>query len=471
VAKFPLLCALALLLTAAAAGQQPLATSPTPQALEPGVIVPKVISATQLEQSYALYVPSKYSADKKWPIVYVFDPAARGSMPLELMKDAAERYGYIVVGSNNSRNGSWKLETDAAQTMYKDTHERLSIDDRRIYFAGFSGGARVASQLAQRCKCAAGVLLNGAGFSTGLGPSAEAIFPVFAAVGTFDFNYGELMELDAKLETLQFPHWLRRFEGPHEWAPKQVMDEAFAWFQLLAMRTGLTPRDDAFVAAQLAEAAERVRGLEQSGDSYTAWTECHQAMETFDKLADTAALQTRANILAKEKSVQEGPKHQKQLFEEQQRLQAPISSGFAALLQSDLNRDETRHNVEMQIVDLRDRAAHEKRPEKLLVEKRALAGILVEAMETGNQQLEAKELSHAQDFFELASDADPDSIWALTYLAAARAMSGNRKGTFEALRRAKEKTKDLAAFLGWMKNEPSFEKLRDTPQFQALLVP
>jgi len=468
VAKLRLLCALTLL-AAAAAGQLAAAPSQAPQALQPGVLVAKVISATQPEQSYALYLPSNYSPEKKWPVVYVFDPGARGSVPLELMKDAAERYGYILACSNNSRNGAWKMEMDAAQAVFKDTHDRLAIDNRRVYFAGLSGGARVASQIAQLCKCAAGVLLNGAGFSNGTTPSSEAIFPVFAAVGNYDFNYGELIALDARLEALQFPHWLRRFEGPHEWAPANVMLEAFAWFRLLAMKAGSEPRDNSFATAQSAEAMQRAQTLEQSGDLYAAWTEYLQASETFRNFADASPMEERSNALGKEKAVREGAKREKQEIEEQQRLQGPISAGLGALQGNDLDRSEARHTIELLITELRSNADHEKRPEKLRVEKRALAGILVEAVETGSQQLEAKEYSRAQDYFELAVNADPGSVWALGSLAVARALSGNRKGALEALRRAKDRTKDPTAFTTWLKSEAAFEKLKDSPAFQALL--
>jgi dienelactone hydrolase len=135
--------------------------------LQPGTILPKITTLDHADQSYALYLPSNYAPDKRWPIVYAFDPAARGAMPVELMKSAAEKYGYILAGSDNSRNGSWTLEAEAAQAMFQDTRARLFIDDRRIYFAGFSGGARVSAALAQRCKCAAGIILTGAGFQPG----------------------------------------------------------------------------------------------------------------------------------------------------------------------------------------------------------------------------------------------------------------------------------------------------------------
>ena len=112
-----------------------------------GVVIPKVVTIAKPDQSYALYLPTSYSLAKRRPIVYVFDPGARGSTPVELMKDAAERYGYIVVGSNNSRNGSWPIESEAAQVMFQDTHGRFPIDPRRVYLFGHSGGAGFALQM------------------------------------------------------------------------------------------------------------------------------------------------------------------------------------------------------------------------------------------------------------------------------------------------------------------------------------
>ncbi len=224
-----------LVLVVPAAAQQVPATGENPRVFPRGTIVPKVVTNAKPDQSYALYLPTSYSVKKRFPIIYAFDPGARGKVPVELMKDAAERYGYIVLGSNNSRNGSWKIEAEAAEAMLQDTQDRLAIDRRRAYFAGFSGGARVAARLAQLCKCAAGVLLNGAGFQPEVSGSPAERFAVFAAVGTFDFNYGEVVRADEELEKLGYAHFLRRFEGPHQWAPSNVMEEALAWFRLQAI--------------------------------------------------------------------------------------------------------------------------------------------------------------------------------------------------------------------------------------------
>ena len=385
------------------------------------------------------------------------------------MKEAAERYGYILVGSNNSRNGSWKTEADAAQAIVQDTHARLAVDDRRVYFAGFSGGARVAARIAQLCKCAAGVLLNGAGFQPEASASHDGPFVVFAAVGTYDFNYGELVRVDEDLEKLGYAHFLRRFDGPHQWAPASAMDEALAWFRLQAMKSGRESRDDSFIALQAAGETERARTLDRSGDLYAAWKEYRQAVEMLAELADNSALRARAGVLEKDKAVRDGAKREKQEFEEQKELSREISSGLSALHENQANRAETRSTVEQQLIALRSRVEHEKREEKLRVLKRSLAGLVVQAMEMGMERLDQKDASRAKNYFELASAADPDSMWALSNMAVARAMDGDRKGALESLRHAKLKTKAPSQFVEWLKEEPAFTKLRDISEFKAIL--
>jgi tetratricopeptide (TPR) repeat protein len=279
-----------------------------------------------------------------------------------------------------------------------------------------------------------------------------------------------MVQLDEKLQGLGFPHFLRTFEGLHQWAPALVMDEALAWFRLLAMKDGREPRDGVFAAAQASQAAERARALEQSGDHYAAWKEYRQAEQTFERLTDNATLHTRAAALEKEKAVREGAKREEREFAEQRELTADILAGLAALGQIAVDRSEVRLQVEQQILGFHGRVEHEKHAEKLRVLKRALADIFAQAMETGEQRLEAKEPARAQDYFQLACDAQPDSLWALSDLAVAKAGDGNRKGAIETLRQAREKTKDFARFSEWLKEEPAFASWRNTPDFRALLV-
>ena len=147
-----------------------------------GQIIERVICPGEPAQSYALYLPSNYSPERTWPVLYAFDPQARGRISVERFKEAAEKYGWILVGSNNSRNGPMKVAFDASRAIWKDTHERLAIDEQQTYFTGFSGGARVAITIASACHdCVAGVIVSGAGFPPEIKPSAATHFALFGS--------------------------------------------------------------------------------------------------------------------------------------------------------------------------------------------------------------------------------------------------------------------------------------------------
>lgn len=205
-----------------------------------GKILNEVKCASDPSQSYALYLPSNYSADRTWPLILAFAPMAHGRFPVERLHEAAEKYGYIVAGSNNSRNGDWKSSLAAIRAMPADVTARFSVDTKRVYTAGFSGGARVAMHVAESSGKIAGVIACSAGFPDGHAHKS-ALFPIYATVGTEDFNYLEMRELDRTLTT---PHRLVIFEGTHDWLPASLGDDALAWLEFQTVNSGLRPRDD-----------------------------------------------------------------------------------------------------------------------------------------------------------------------------------------------------------------------------------
>jgi hypothetical protein len=62
-----------------------------PAAPPRGVLVEKVACAGQPDQSYALYLPSSYTPDRRWPVLYAFDARANGKRVAELFQAASWR--------------------------------------------------------------------------------------------------------------------------------------------------------------------------------------------------------------------------------------------------------------------------------------------------------------------------------------------------------------------------------------------
>ena len=195
-------------------------------------------------QTYALYLPSNISPNRNWPIIYVFDPGARGQLAVETVRVAAEKYGYIVAASNNSHNGPLGGFAEAADAMWRDTQTKLPVDEHRRYTAGMSGGARVATRIALGCKdCMAGVIANAATFMGQSAPPPDMKFAYFAAVGNADFNFPEFVALRKKFEDVHARYKIRVFEERAWMESAQVWDEALNWMDLQAMVAGTLPRD------------------------------------------------------------------------------------------------------------------------------------------------------------------------------------------------------------------------------------
>jgi pimeloyl-ACP methyl ester carboxylesterase len=198
-----------------------------------GEILDPVFCQHDFTQSYTLYLPTTYQAGRRWPVIYCFDPGGKGSIPVALFKEGAEKYGYILVGSNNSKNGPWEVILQAVRAIWRDTHARLAIDDQRIYAAGFSGGARVAFGLGQILSIKlSGVIACGAGLPEWLEPENVIDVPCFGTVGLQDFNYREMQELERQLRLQGTPCLLRVFQGRHSWPPPKLALEAVAWLQV-----------------------------------------------------------------------------------------------------------------------------------------------------------------------------------------------------------------------------------------------
>ena len=242
-------------------------------------------------QSYALYLPSDYTRERAWSLLLAFHPSARGATFVEKYRAAAERYGYIVAGSNNSRNGSWDETIRAVRAMSRDVGRRFAVDAERVYLTGHSGGARVAMEVALGPNRIAGVIASSAGFSDAK-PRTSVPFPVFATVGIEDFNYLEMMRLDARLKSA---HYLAVFDGGHALPPDPVAMDAVEWLELQAMRSGRREKDAALVGALLASRQAR---LQAATEPPVRLRLLRALVADFTGLHDVSAFQAAADALA-----------------------------------------------------------------------------------------------------------------------------------------------------------------------------
>src|SRR5215212_5529423 len=208
-----------------------------------GEVVDGLACSTDPSVTYAYYLPSRYRVDERFPVIFVFDARRHGAATAEMFRDAAERYGWIVVSSNNTESDSdAEPSVDAIQKTLPDAQRRFAIDPRRIYVAGFSGTAIIAWAVADTTKTVAGMI--GCSGRPLPDPRYNVAFNWFGTAGTRDFNYMETHQMDRGLAAAGASHAMEIFEGPHRWAPPDVLRHGIEWMELQAMKAGTRPRDE-----------------------------------------------------------------------------------------------------------------------------------------------------------------------------------------------------------------------------------
>src|SRR6476661_1118351 len=255
-----LILPVALLLIAAASSQQPAR----------GILVEHVRCPADTTQTYTLYLPSAYDTTREWPLLLVFDPGARAARAAEVFRQAAERFGWIVAASENSRNGPWEPTLRAINAMWPALLGGYAVDERRVYAAGHSGGATVAWLLAHQTGQIAGVIVSGQPNPQSEQAKAKP-FAWFGMAGHTDFNLMEVKKIDEQLARTSSPHRMEFFDGGHQWPPPDLIARSFAWMEIVAMKDGRRPRDPDLARTLLAEDMTRARTLEERSLFTEAW--------------------------------------------------------------------------------------------------------------------------------------------------------------------------------------------------------
>ncbi len=215
------------------------------QVFESGVILDSLPIANNSDETFALYLPKPYSPKKLSPVLFIFSPSGNGRRGIEVFKKAAEAFNYILVCSNNARNGPHNRNFAIAERLLNHVFANFSIDENRIYLAGFSGGSRLATSIAVLTGLFKGVIACGAGF-----PSVPEYIPsnqdfyYVGICGDRDMNFQEMLDTSTYLNRLKFRNTLFTFDGNHIWPPNEQLFIAFETLETEAYKKGtlkLTP--------------------------------------------------------------------------------------------------------------------------------------------------------------------------------------------------------------------------------------
>jgi pimeloyl-ACP methyl ester carboxylesterase len=390
-------------------------------------------------------IPSKGNANAL-PIIYFFDPHGSGALPLNKYRSLAETYGFILAGSNNSKNGNdWSLTERIWQQLAADTKARLKIDGSRIYTCGFSGGAKVAGYVAIQHPDIKGVIAGGAGLPDGV-QADNFNFSFTAIAGEGDMNLTELVAINRDLDKTRTRHHILFFDGKHEWAPVGTMETAFSGLQIDAMQKALIRKDNTFIDHFAGQGKNRVGAYSQSSHLIKAEQECQVFISYLDGLTPAVDwFKTKAASLAGDRVYRQQRDALQTLLVYEQNTKLGYMQHF---------QQGDPHYWGPVINDLQTKS--KSTTASGLVDQRLLAYLSLAFYSLSNRLIISNNNTDARRFVELYKMADPTNSEAWYFSALLSARAGQV--------RAAENDLLKAAECGFT----DMNRLRQQPEFQSL---
>ena len=447
-----------------------------------GELVEDVATAADPSQTYTLYLPPGYgsegAAGRRYPVLLILDPRGRGTLAAEIFRPGAERFGWILVSSDNTASdGPMEPNLRAVNALMPEMARRWAADPGRVHVAGMSGTAVVAWAVARQTGALAGVLAAAAPHQPQVFDGVTEVgFAHFGTVGDGDFNFQEMQRMDRFFGTLGAPHRLEVFRGGHGWMPPEIATGALGWMEVQAMRRGRRPVDADLVREMFEEELERGRACEERGELFEALRSHRSLVDGFAGLAPVAeplaAVRRKVEELTGDPQVARGEKelgrlkaeemrHRRRLGEVTRELRNAGSQGAAA--ESPPTAEQLVRRLEVR--RLLERSAGEGRDARAA--DRMLATISSQ-MSFYLRRLfwSQKAWREAATVLEVATRIQPDRSELWYDLACARTLAGEKTAALEALGTAVEKG---FSDLQHLQADPDLEALREMQGYRALI--
>jgi len=254
-------------------------------------------------QKYTAYFPENYNQTKKIPIIVVFDAHARAKLTIEKFKNASNKFGYLIIVSENIKNGL-KTVDYSVNTLFDDIFSKFKIDKKRVYTAGFSGGARIANSVAIYKGGITGVIACSGGLPQ-QGIKIKNKYDFVGIVGIKDFNYQEIKTLNEAFDKEGFNNKLITFNGQHNWPDFNLITDALEFLEIAAMKRKIIPVNDNIVRLYTERNAEIINKFIVNGKNYKAYLLYNSFLKSLNGLYDISEYEKSYNVLLKNKEIKQ----------------------------------------------------------------------------------------------------------------------------------------------------------------------
>lgn len=287
-----------------------------------------------VDKTYAFYAPSNYSVDRKWPVVFVFDPKGRGATTANLFRKAAEEQQYLVASANLDLTAE-PLDSivKTATSMMNSIFSSFPVDPALVYTTGMGEGAQVASALPLFYKKMAGVMAIGNSFVNRDYVSKDNPYMFIAVAGDKDYMVYEMEEYLRFYDDLDFKTDVYYFDGKEDqWPEVSVVSNAMTGFTLEAIKNGTRTGGHDFIQKLYQSEIDYAEQLRRARNYYDAYEKLERMEEKYEDLGFEDEIEDRM----KEIKRSDGFRSQRRDFRQATAFEKEQQAEYEYLLRSDV---------------------------------------------------------------------------------------------------------------------------------------
>jgi len=298
---------------------------------ERAVILDSIPIGNTKKETFAIYLPTTYNQRKESSIVFIFEPSAKGKKGIKPFIKASEKYGHILVCSNNSKNGSYDKNFEIFNNLSYHIHSNFKIKKDEMFLGGFSGGSRLASAIANITDAFYGVIACGAGFPQVQTPECRPSSQKYNYVGLCgnrDFNYDEMTKNKYILDKLNFKNTLITYKGKHSWPKEDEILRAFDWIQLKILKRNNAPINKKEITELYEANYDKTFNYQKNNELIFAFENYQRILESYSPFLKLDSLRLKFNELKESKSYKKQKKSLQDIFKTEKETKNKLLGQF-----------------------------------------------------------------------------------------------------------------------------------------------
>ncbi|MEP0211820.1 MAG: alpha/beta hydrolase [Cellulophaga sp.] len=270
--------------------------------LKKGAVVDNIKVGDSLPYSFSLLLPSNFTVNKKWPVVFIVDYNNKEKQVIRLMANIAEEKGYVLAASNNLNDTiSISKNILAFSKTFNAVVGMLPIDENQIYTSGFNRAGRLASTIPAFISNIDGVLSYNSPVGNIEIINVKKPYQYIGIVSDYNFNYTEMIANKELLNKLKIPNQLLIEESTNNWPSTNNLSKALDLFKMSAMAKGNVAVDSLFINNNYNATLTTVNKLVASNKLKKAKNLVDRSIMVYKPFKKIDSLKDKSNELRKNK--------------------------------------------------------------------------------------------------------------------------------------------------------------------------